>query len=178
MSEQATRRVFFALWPDATTRGALDGLASQAVKSCGGRRMRHDTLHLTLVFIGAATPAQRAVLCEAAGRVRAAPVEFVLDRLGCWRHNHIAWAGCQNASPGLRDLQAELSLNLVQAGFPEEERPFAPHVTLVRNARCGELPPIEPPVRWRALEFSLVESHLSLQGARYRVLHRWPLLDN
>ena len=139
--------------------------------------MRRDTLHLTLVFLGAATPAQLAALRLAAGRVRAAPCEFVLDRLGCWRHNRIAWAGCEEPAPGLLKLQAALSQSLVEAGFPAEERPFAPHVTLVRNARCGELSPLEPPLRWRALEFSLVESDLSERGARYRVLDRWPLLD-
>lgn len=138
--------------------------------------MRIDTLHLTLVFIGGVTPVQLAALCEVADRVRAMPFEFSLDRVGCWRHNHIAWAGCSIVSPGLLELQAVLWQSLAKVGFPTEERPYVPHVTLLRNARCGELPPLEFPVRWQALEFDLIESHLSDHGARYRVLDRWPLL--
>lgn len=137
--------------------------------------MRCDTLHLTLVFIGAATQAQLAALREAAGRVRAAPCEVVLDRLGYWQHNHIVWAGCKSPAAGLFDLQATLAQNLVQAGFSIEARSFIPHVTLVRNARCGELPPLASPLHWRVLEFSLVESQLSSRGASYRELCSWRL---
>jgi 2'-5' RNA ligase len=175
VAEQESRRVFFALWPDAVANDALDSAARLATAICGGRRMRRDTLHLTLVFIGTASSTQLAALREAAGRVRAAPCEFVLDRLGCWKHNRIAWAGCQETPPGLLGLQADLAHNLVLAGFPAEDRAYMPHVTLVRNANCGVLPSMEQPIAWQALEFTLVESHLSNQGARYRVLDRWSL---
>ncbi len=67
---------------------------------------------------------------------------------------------------------------LAAAGFPVEERPHFPHVTLARNARCTSLPSLAAPIRWPVREFALVASSLSPGGASYSVLARWPLIEN
>ncbi|MDP3036657.1 MAG: RNA 2',3'-cyclic phosphodiesterase [Rhodocyclaceae bacterium] len=174
----APQRVFFALWPDAAALDALEAAATAGIARCGGRRMGRDSLHLTLAFIGAVSPAQLDKLLNLAGQLKVAPFDLLLDQLGWWPHNRILWAGCQAAPPCQRRLFDELSFALAAAGFPVDQRPYSPHVTLVRNARCAgceSLPVLAAPVRWRVDTLTLAESCLQPSGARYRVLAHWPL---
>lgn len=177
MAEAASRRVFFALWPDASACDALDELASQCTAQCGGTRIARVSLHLTLAFIGPASPERIEALLDAASKVRAVPFEMTLDRLGCWARNRILWAGCNEVPPLEQRLFSALALELAGAGFPLEARPHAPHVTLVRNARCDRLKRRDIAVPWRSEAFSLVESSLQPSGARYDVLASWPLRE-
>ncbi|MBS3935926.1 MAG: RNA 2',3'-cyclic phosphodiesterase [Sulfuritalea sp.] len=176
MAESAPRRVFFALWPPAETLSALDAVATETVRRCGGRRTRRDALHLTLAFIGVVTSARLDALRNVAGRVRAEPFSFVLDRLGCWPRNRIVWTGCGAAPSAQNRLCATLAARLAEAGFIIDRRPFVPHVTLVRDARCDRLPERTSPIPWRVGDFVLAESLLQPAGARYRLLGRWPLV--
>lgn len=139
--------------------------------------MRRETLHMTLAFLGEVDEARLgAAQAVASGLPPVAPFDFAIDRLGCWRHNHIVWAGCE-APPALDALAAGLAGGLRAAGFRLDDRPFAPHVTLLRDALCPEaLPALDPPVAWAAREFVLVESRLSPKGADYAVLARYPLV--
>lgn len=171
------QRLFFAVWPDPPALERLVALATAAATRCGGRRMRRDSLHLTLAFLGAATPAQRDVLESAAGRVRGAPFELRLDRLGWWPHNRILWAGAHAMPSRQRRLSESLRHELAAAGVALDHRPWVPHVTLVRHARGDSLPEFGAPVAWTVREFALVSSRLQTSGARYAVLHRWPLQE-
>lgn len=171
----ASRRVFFALWPDATALDALEAAAKAGVAHCGGRRMRRDSLHLTLAFIGAVSPVQLDSLHSLAGEIRVAPFDLTLDQFGWWPHNRILWAGCQTTPSCQRRLFDELSRALATAGFAVDQRPYSPHVTLARGARCDNLPVLEAPIRWRVDTLTLAESWLQPSGARYRVLARWLL---
>lgn len=175
MAEPVLRRVFFALWPDAAARDALDDLAAKCAAECRGKRVVRDNLHLTLAFIGMVSSERIAVLQEAASRVRFDPCEMLLDRLGCWPRNRILWAGCSETPPAEILLFSALSRELAGAGFPIEARAHVPHVTLVRNALCERLSKHEILVPWRVDAFTLVESSLQPTGARYYVLSRWPL---
>lgn len=137
--------------------------------------MRRDSLHLTLAFIGAVTPDQLAMLREIAGRIRNEAFDLRLDRVGYWPHNRIAWAGCSRVPSRQRRLSAAFVAGLSAAGFALDKRPYQPHVTLLRDGRCSDLPELAQPIPWRVKEFVLVESCLQPSGARYRLLGRWPL---
>lgn len=139
--------------------------------------MRRDTLHITLVFLGAVPETRLPVLVDAAGRVRGDAFEVVLDRIGWWPHNRIFWLGCDSMPSSHRRLHDDLVKELMLAGFANDARPYCPHLTLLRNARCAGLLPACPTVHWFAREFTLVESLLGATGARYRELARWPLRD-
>lgn len=172
------RRVFYALWPEGQALALLDRLAEAGVAQCGGRRMRRDTLHLTLTFIGAVTPSQLGILKSVGRSVRAVPFDLRLDRMGYWPHNQILWAGCSHPPSSQRRLFDDLSLRLQEAGMPVEGAAWHPHVTLVRKARGGNLPALGEPINWPVRDFVLVESFLQASGARYRILDRWMLQEN
>lgn len=134
--------------------------------------MRCDSLHLTLAFLGNVESDRIALLREVAADIQAQGFTLPLDKLGCWRH--IVWAGCEVTPEPLSALAGELSSSLRNAGFSLEDRPFAAHVTLLRNARCdllGQAPPFLPALDWQVNEFVLAQS----SAACYTCIGRWPL---
>ncbi len=171
----ATLRLFFALWPDDATRAVLNRTGKWLHQHWGGRRMRADTLHLTLAFLGRTPVGQLDDLAACAATVRADAFELILDRPGYWRHNRIGWLGASRTPPQYVELIGALNAALQAAGYPVDTRPHVPHVTLLRNTAGGE-PQACVPVSWSASEFVLVASRTEAEGAQYEVIRRWFLM--
>jgi len=171
-----TLRVFFALWPDRALQTALHNLGNALNPDCGGRAVRQETIHLTLAFI-AALPADRIeALYAAAARVDTPAFDWQVDLLGYWRRNQLLWAGARQPPEALTTLVGRLHAVLNDAGLAfDDSKPFVPHITLLRKARCKQL--VQPPVAldWQVREFVLVQSEIAAGGADYRVMRRWPL---
>lgn len=167
-------RVFFALWPDPSVRRALAQTAMQARTECGGRVVAPDKIHLTLVFVGVVERARIASLQSCAAALELKTFELKLSTLGYWRHNRIVWTGATTCPHELAAVVAALSRGLAGLGIRVEDRPYVPHVTLLRHARCAPQQSHMAPLRWRAQELVLAES---VTGAsRYEVLARWPFV--
>lgn len=171
----AAQRLFFALWPPAEVARALHAAARQAHAACGGRLIRRETLHITLAFLGDVATARLGAAEAAAAAVAAAAFVLEVDRLAYWRHNRIVWAGCSAPPAALERLAGGLARHLREAGFSLEERRFAAHATLLRNATNAALPALDAAIRWPVTDFALVASHAGAEGSRYEVLRRWPL---
>ncbi len=169
-------RVFFALWPAPPLRAQLSALAGRLHETLGGRRMRADTLHLTLVFIGDVEVVRLPELLELASKVRTPVCDIDFDRVACWRRNHIAHLGASQVPDALMELVRQLEAGLDQAGVVFDRRPYVPHVTLLRNADCTKENPASEPILWSTRDFVLVTSSLRSEGAHYQELSRWPLL--
>lgn len=172
-----TLRLFFALWPDDATRDALNRTGKWLHQHWGGRRMRADTLHITLAFLGNMPTEQLDALASCAGTVTIEAFELVLDQAGYWRHNRIGWLGASETPPPYFELAGMLNAALQAAGFPVDPRPHVPHVTLLRKSAGGEVPACSP-VRWPVGAFVLVKSVTESDGAHYEVIRRWPLNKN
>jgi len=78
-SESGPLRLFFALWPDDATRDALNRTGKWLHQHWGGRRMRADTLHITLAFLGSSPVDRLDVLVGCASMVKTGAFELVLD---------------------------------------------------------------------------------------------------
>jgi 2'-5' RNA ligase len=173
--EPTARRVFFALWPDTACAAGLEDWSQSLLPLCGGRAIGRDAVHMTLVFVGALPGAAVEDLRAMAAGVRGSRFRLRFDGIAWQRRQRIVWAQCGAAPTALRQLVEDLGRLLRNVGRTPEERPFKPHVTLLRNARCGaELPQIEP-FEWMVGEFMLVESKLGRHGASYSALGRWAL---
>lgn len=157
-------------------RGTLAALAREAqVASSGGRATPPGKIHLTLFFLGA-TEVSRVPTIEAVGAsVRSSAFDFALDTLGYWRHNRIVWSGVSRCPAALAALAADLRAGLAREGVHAEDRPYVPHITLVRDAARAPGTLALAPCVWRAHEFVLVESEPVRGGVRYAVRARWPL---
>lgn len=169
-----TQRLFFALWPDDATRDALNRTSKWLHQHWGGRRMRADTLHLTLAFLGNVAAEVRDALLPHMDAIHAEGFSLRLDHAGHWSHNRVGWLGCNTPPTQLRALADRLRVALRAAGVSFDANPFVPHVTLLRNTAGGVAPDFEP-VDWHAKDFALIASETGEAGAHYTVLRRWPL---
>ena len=77
-----SRRLFFALWPDATARESLVRLQHE-LGDCG-RPVPTENLHLTLRFLGDTGEERAAAVTAAAAGVVFDPFDWQLNRLGFW----------------------------------------------------------------------------------------------
>jgi 2'-5' RNA ligase len=130
-----------------------------------------DKWHVTLVFLGEVAEDQ---VTEVAGILRTVPVpgRFSLRLGGSGRFGAVAWAAVDGDLATLGDLRAAVKDALDARGFPSDERPFTPHLTVsyhgdepTRRALAGYAG-----TSWTVSEFALVRSR---DGA-YEQLHSWP----
>ena len=166
------RRVFFALWPDDTTRSALRFATQRAVQASGGRPIAKDNLHLTVAFLGELSAAGLAG-ARTVPPIQVGELEITLDAVGVWPESKILWLAPLAPPPALGELEARLSDGLAERGFRTEERIYRPHVTLARRARA--IDEVVEPVRWPVRELALVESIPYGKNVHYEVLQTWPL---
>jgi 2'-5' RNA ligase len=121
---------------DPVTRRRLAGARSLLPPVHGARWVPERQLHFTLKFLGeipeGAVAAARDATARAAGR---APFRLTLEGLGAFPPRgpaRVLWAGCGAGSQELAGLAAAVERAFSEAGFPPEERPFSPHLTLAR----------------------------------------------
>ena len=174
-SNADTARVFFALWPSAAIQQKLHAIAKQLQPECKARVMRTETLHLTLQFIGNIKRADLPKLIAAASKVATPPFTLELEKVAFWKHNHIAYATLKNHAPMLNELVAALKTLLAAQGVVYADTQFSAHVTLMRNVEHTLQAQDFAAIEWQVDSFVLVESEITDQGARYRILHQWPL---
>lgn len=162
-------RLFFAVWPPAAAAHSLAGWSEAAACATGGRRTAEGNIHLTLAFLGQADPGKA---IAAARRVRAPAHRLPIEQA---RYiSRMVWVAARETPPALAALHEKLAMELYREEFILERRPFAAHVTLIRDARRAPLPPL-PPVEWPVGEFLLVRSSVSSRGATYEPLERFTL---
>lgn len=143
---------------------------------CGGRVMRGEMLHVTLAFLGAVEQARLEALQLAAQEVVASRFVLRFDRACYWGHNHIVYAAPSRVPQGLGQLVDALLERLATHRFAFDAREHKAHVTLLRNARCHDVPiPQMDPVYWEVRDFALVQSVNQHGLSEYRVLARIPL---
>lgn len=172
---QQPLRLFFALWPHRMLAQKCHQLAGRVRQECGGRVMRAETMHMTLLFLGD-TPAERLErLMAAAQEVHGQTFEMHLDEVRGWRHNAIVYAAPSTYPASLAGLAADLRERVEAAGFHFDTKAFKPHVTLLRHAE--RMPDVQHAVAlsWRVEKFVLVQSVPEAGRMRYDIIGRWPL---
>ncbi|HKF49088.1 MAG TPA: RNA 2',3'-cyclic phosphodiesterase [Terracidiphilus sp.] len=141
-----------------------------------------ESWHITLQFLGAATPAQYDRVVEHLGALREDPVPVQLEGMGSFERSGVFFAGVR-LSPELIALQKSVVAATSQCGFRAEERPYHPHITLARNRGRedgvrGLKPRVGPAPQFAAFtaaEFLLYESFPHATGSRYEVRARFAL---
>ncbi len=171
---ESVRRLFLALWPGPAQVSQLDQLAGVVHALGGGRRMRAETLHMTLAFLGDVPESRISDLCAAMAECEAEPFRLEIDQLGYWPANHILWAGCRQAPAQLSNLVTGVHAALGRVGLKPARPDFFPHVTLLRQAGAVPTLPAPEPIIWPVAEWRLVESRREAGAAAYHRLAAWP----
>ena len=170
-------RLFFALWPNHEVRARLVEQRDRVVRDHGGRPMRADTLHMTLVFLGE-TPDLRVPMALGCGdRIRASSFVLNIDTCAHFSAPGVAWLGCADPPPALRDLSDALrhELERAQLTLHGSDRDHQPHITVARDCLHYPTPKNIPAIEWQVADFVLVDSTRTPGGPVYRVLRHWQL---
>lgn len=135
-------RCFIAVEIPDVVRSAV-GAAVQGLKQSGAdvKWVPAENLHITLKFLGSIEEGrvepvigalqERLTTCEA--------VYIRIAGMGSFppgRHPRVIWAGIEDGG-GLTAVQASVDGAMVAMGYPAEDRPFSPHLTVgrVRSGR-------------------------------------------
>jgi 2'-5' RNA ligase len=164
------KRLFFALWPDAATRKLCQHIA--AALSEYGRPVNPMNIHVTLAFLGLVDSQQQIALTQAAAKIQFTAMKLSFNRLSYWKKPGIVCLSTDQPYPATSDLAEQLAHIGRLNGLQMDERPFQPHVTLLRKAHS--IPRLDfEPIHWQAERFCLVESCSKPAGVEYRVLEQW-----
>ena len=177
-------RLFVGIPLAETVRAELDRVvARMKPKLAGWRWSPPESWHITLQFLGNASPEQYAQLISQLGAIQSprAPIELgcldLFDRAG------VFFVDVQ-VLPALAALQKKVESATAPCGFVAEPRPYHPHITLARlkGGKRGagpRSPGLKPPQQlpsFAASEFVLYESFLSSEGSHYEVRAHFSLI--
>ncbi len=169
--EPRTLRLFFALWPQDAVRDRLFEAGRALHAQCGGRLVPRVQLHQTLLFLGSVARERVPEISAWLNVLRVPAFSLPFGSIGYWRRNQIVWAAPLATPQPLLTLVSALQGRARAGGFKIEDRPYASHVTLLRDARAPELLP-ELAFEWPASECALLQSVSAAHGVEYRVLAR------
>lgn len=175
--------MFFALWPPEDVAQALGDTAEALARRFGGRPTRRQTIHLTLAFLGDVALVELPKLLAAGDQIDASAFSLNIDRVAYWSHNHLLWAGPGQAPASLLELRRQLVCALAEAGHPvaTPDRPFAPHLSLVRRVTTPPAGTDFPeafrpaPLDWPCGSFVLVRSMATPAGSAYSIARSFAL---
>jgi len=146
-------------------------------------------LHVTVRFLGLVEEPQLPAVTETLGPIAGRHASFLatLRGLGCFpdpRRPAVLWVGLDEGAAQLERLAADVNQALDALGFPQEDRPFHPHVTIARIRRGAPPPDLSGPVAEHAAvplgstvvrEVVLFRSTLRPKGPVYDAIWRGPL---
>lgn len=138
------------------------------------RRTAPADLHITLAFLGQVSDEQLPCIYAQLEQVKQPPLTINLTGVGTFPG--VAFAAVDPA-PALLALAAEIVQRMATCGFPSEQRPYHPHLTLARSRdRKPKLDDLHlPPLSFAADAFTLYSSRAGDPGARYEHLRRYTL---
>jgi 2'-5' RNA ligase len=146
---------------------------------------REAGMHLTLRFLGDVDSSQIAPIlsCMTATAQHCHLFSLALAGVGVFPHEsspRVLWVGVRDVTGDLQHIQQGLEARLMQVGFPPENRPFTPHLTLARLKRVLRRDDFLATLKVHhetvlgqldVDRIELVESQLHPSGARYSIIH-------
>jgi RNA 2',3'-cyclic 3'-phosphodiesterase len=139
MTDERTIRSFLALDPPEEILREIGRVQDKLRKLIHGdvRWVRPEAIHLTLKFFGDIRECDIANISAVAGKAAAevGPLDLTIGGAGVFPDPHrprIIWLGMSGDVARLTTFQQGMERALREIGFPGEERPFRPHLTLGR----------------------------------------------
>ncbi len=186
-------RTFAAIEFPSRTKAIVQA-TTQQFKGIKGRIswVKPQGVHLTLKFLGKISPQQL-------GRVKAAlevsvdnitPFNLRLTELGIFpdkNHPRVIWWGVNADTHQLLKLRRNIENQLVNCGFPREQHPFIPHLTLGRVREIAQPQQLVKLISKAKLpatdsiavnQLKLYKSTLTGTGAIYSYLASFPFGKN
>ncbi len=171
------KRLFFALWPDEVARQLC--VDEMRKLKAYGKPVAPTNIHVTLLFLGATDAERQRELSEFASTITIKPMTLAFDKLSYWKKPAVCCLTSSSGDAAVSALVEQLSRAAASLGIEVDNRPFKPHVTLLRKALFSPLlDQILEPIVWNADDFCLAESRSTPPGVEYRVIKRWQAAAN
>jgi RNA 2',3'-cyclic 3'-phosphodiesterase len=176
-------RIFVAVALEAALGAAVAELPPRLNSAAAAFRwVPPGNLHLTLKFLGEVTEERVTRVADATREVagRSGPFSITLGGLGAFpspKKPQIVWIDVVQGADRLIELARDLDVTLRRVKFPQDDRPFRPHLTIARAAHARPLPDLSGPlggmrgvmVGTQSVDTLLVmESTLKANGSIYR----------
>ena len=148
-----------------------------------------DNMHLTLKFLGNVDAERVSEIARVLDPIAVKNHRFSMGfrGLGAFpteRQPRIVWIGVQAGRRNVMSLAGEIEQALTPLGFPPEDRPFHPHLTLARVKSMRDAHALMDIIRshhdadlgeTEVDHLALYQSTLMPEGPVYKALHTWPL---
>lgn len=181
-------RAFIAVEISGAARDAVARL-QERMKAAGAdvSWVKPENLHLTLKFLGEIGEERVQGLVETlSSSLHLPPFTFALEGAGAFprpERPKVLWAGINEGKEALLQLAREVEAVCGRCGFPAEERPFSPHLTIGRVRSPRGLDRLAKELQGTAFqggktearEIILFQSVLSPYGPAYTPLAELPL---
>jgi RNA 2',3'-cyclic 3'-phosphodiesterase len=188
-------RAFIAIDLTADITRRLDEVSSrlqEKLPKIPVRWVPSQNIHLTLKFLGDVSLTNLSILKEVLQSESSSHrrFEFSVGELGAFpdiRHPRVVWIGIE-APHELASIQRNLETAMARIGYPAEDRPFSPHLTLgrvSRNATARDTHQLGEVLEANKIGFlgvnpvnaiCLYRSDLKPSGAEYTQVFRAPLI--
>jgi RNA 2',3'-cyclic 3'-phosphodiesterase len=190
-----TWRLFIAIELPPEVSASLETIQDRLVRQAPPRTVRWvqpASIHLTLKFLGESPVSQRGALQNALQDAVSSHPSFsiTVGGLGCFpnaQRPRVVWVGVRDAAGALRALRDSVEMAIAPLGYPTEDRPFSPHLTIGRvdcsasRAAVQKLGSLIAATSlgdlhtWPVTAVSLMRSELKPTGAVYTALLHAPL---
>ncbi len=177
MADERVMRMFVGIEPDASAREALAQWAGVLQTTLCGRYYDADLYHLTLSFLGQVAEDRLDALKACLEALHMEAFSVAVCGADTFKNGSILYAALCEPNEPLFRLQAALAKALRQAGFPLEDTPYIPHITLARHAAGCQGAPLPPRISFRARAVTLFESTRVDGRLVYRPIFRVPLRE-
>lgn len=130
--------------------------------------------HMTLCFLGTITPHQRDTLVQQLSDITIPAFSVALDHTGFWQGPKILYTAPSAPSEALTTLAKACRQAARRANITVDNKPYRPHVTMVRKASASMPPPLfQPEVLCEFTQFHLFESMSTSNGVTYPIRGSW-----
>lgn len=172
-----TKRLFVAVTVDDDVRDLARRCQSALIGVGPVRWVAPEAMHITIKFLGDTEIGQLPELLAVLQESALGQKEFVavLGGVGGFPNSSRArtlWLGVGVGAAELRLLQQQVETNLAARGFPRDERPFTPHLTIGRSRELVKLPALPNELAHERVScpvkgMTLFESRLGRAGPNY-----------
>ncbi|GIU21488.1 RNA 2',3'-cyclic phosphodiesterase [Shewanella schlegeliana] len=167
------KRVFLGFALDSAQTDSITAIQAQLPSSV--RLVPSANLHMTLAFLGAATPEQLTALIQKVNQLHKPQFSVTLNTLSHWAKPKILCLRGHAEDIKLLQLAQDTQHLAAELGLHCSEHHYNPHITLSRKAKA-EVNGID----YQALTLAPTELHLfescpSPNGVEYPTLHSWKL---
>lgn len=168
-------RLFFAIRPSHEIQKELGTVAKKLAIKSGGRNIKSENIHLTLLFLGETDINKIDTICAAVKNIQINAFNMTIQKTLFWKTKQIISAQAENYPQELFSLVDAIRNALNTTGLMFDERTYKPHITLVRKAANPIPESLNKPIEWRVKQWLLLQSKQTDQGIKYVALGRWPL---